>query len=152
MYLIRKPAIHVTAFTVMTRFDPCGPASNSGLMHTDPCWPAAANIKEKLVKLRQTRVDQFRTTVTSTNPYLPFSYSGNQLLNPYTKTVPSRFSYTLTICKLHCTFYSGTTSAHFHPHQIRFGTRLCVTVAIAFSRVSCVVQEYGIPHFQYGDS
>jgi hypothetical protein len=63
-------------------FNPCGPPSNSLLTCTDPCRPAAANIKEKLVKLGQTRVDPFRTAATPTDSYLPFSYSGNQLLNP----------------------------------------------------------------------
>jgi hypothetical protein len=74
-----------------TRFDQCGPASNSWFTRTDPCRPAAAKIKEKLVKLDQTCVDPFRTAATSTDPYMPFSYSVDQLLNPYTKTVPSRF-------------------------------------------------------------
>jgi hypothetical protein len=109
----------------LTRFSPCGPASNSWFTHTEPCQPAAANIKEKLVKLDQAFVDTFRTAATPTDPYTPFSYSGNQPLNPYTKSVFSRFYPD----RRQITIYSWTISAYFHLHQIWFVTRLCVTVA-----------------------
>jgi hypothetical protein len=58
---------------------------------------------------------------------LPFSYSGDQLLNPYTKTVSSRFYPD----RMQITIYSGTIPAHFHLLQIRFVTRLSVTEAVA---------------------
>jgi hypothetical protein len=77
------------------------------------------------VKLGQARVDPFRTAATPTDPYSPFSYSGDQLLNPYTETVSSRFYPD----RMQIIIYSGTILVHFHLHQIRFVTRLCVTVA-----------------------
>jgi hypothetical protein len=43
----------VCDFSIVTRFDPCGSTSNSWFTRTDPCRPATANIKEKLVKLGQ---------------------------------------------------------------------------------------------------
>jgi hypothetical protein len=45
-------------------------------------------------------------------------------LNPYTKTVSSRFYPD----RMQIIIYSGTIPADFHLHQIRFVTRLCVTV------------------------
>jgi hypothetical protein len=55
--LIRNPAVcdcipgmQTSLLTVFTHFDPCGRASNSWFTRTGPCRPAAANIKEKLVK------------------------------------------------------------------------------------------------------
>jgi hypothetical protein len=86
---------------------------NSWLTRTDPCLPVAANIKEKLVKLGQTRVDPFRTAATPTDPYLPFSYSGDQLLNPYTKTVSSRFY--PDRMQINIYMYSGTFSPATNP-------------------------------------
>jgi hypothetical protein len=89
--------------------DPFRPASNSWLTRTDPCRPAAANIKEKLVKLGQARVDLFRTAATPTDPYLPFSYSGDQLLNPCTKTMLTELPWSYANYHLFRD-YSGTFS------------------------------------------
>jgi hypothetical protein len=85
-----------------------------------------ANIKEKLVKLGQTLFDPFWTAATPTDMYLPFSYSGYQILNPYTDVVSSRFYPD----RMQITIYSGTTTAHFNSHQIQFVTRLCASVAV----------------------
>jgi hypothetical protein len=51
------------------------------------------------VKLCQTCVDLFRTAATPTDPYLPYSYSGNQLLNTYSIQKPYLVVSTLTLCK-----------------------------------------------------
>jgi hypothetical protein len=103
---------------IVNCFDPCWPAFNSWFTRTDACCPAAANIKEKLGK-------SCWPVSNCSVPYLPFSYSGDQLLNQYTKTVYSRF---YPEC-MQITIHSETIPANFHPHQIRFVTRLCVTVA-----------------------
>jgi hypothetical protein len=116
------------AYLIVNWFDPFQPVWTCiwFLIHPHrPLSTRSGKHQRKLVKLGQARVDPFRTAATPTDPYSPFSYSGDQLLNPYTKTVSSRFYPD----RMQITIYSGTIPVHFHLHQIRFVTRLCVTVA-----------------------
>jgi hypothetical protein len=93
-------------------FDSCGPASNSWLTCTDPCRPAAANINEKFVKFGQTRVHPQLLLPT----HMPFSYPRGQLLNPYIKTVSSRFQ----PASMQITIFPGLFRLIFTP--IKYGS------------------------------
>jgi hypothetical protein len=75
---------------------------------SSPCWTVS------------NRSDSYRAVLTL------FIFRWPTFKSAYTKTVSSRF---YPDC-MQITIYSGTIPADFHLHQIRFVTRLYVTVAL----------------------